>query len=168
MKKLFLITTLFAFVLLYGCGNKTENTADNKNDKKDEQVKTDDKKTDSTVKNNETAGDKKGSNELGLTEGIPANYPPDIPKPKNSKCMGSLATSDGTAVTFESADNAKDIFDYFKEEMKKGGFELGEGGESLVSDKGGLIGWKKDNREIGLMISFDKDQKKSQIVLTYK
>ena len=168
MKKLLLITILFAFMLLYGCGNKTENTADNKNDNKNEQVKTDDKKTDTTARNNETAGDKKGSNELGLTEGIPSNYPADIPKPKNSKCMGSLATSDGTAVTFESMENAKDICEYFKDEMKKGGFELGEGGESLVSDKGGLIGWKKDNREIGLMISFDKDQKKSQIVVTYK
>jgi hypothetical protein len=168
MKKYFLISVLLSFVLVYGCGNKNENTADKKNDNTSEQVKTDDKKIDTSGKKNETAGDTKSANELGITEGIPTNYPADLPQPKNSKCMGSLATSDGTAVTFESTETARNIFDFYKEQMKKSGFEMGDGGETLASDQGGLIGWKKDNREVGLMVSFDKETKKAQVVITYK
>jgi|WetSurMetagenome_2_1015567.scaffolds.fasta_scaffold556410_1 hypothetical protein len=159
MKNLLLVSVLFTFLILIGCEKKSENTTDNKTDKTNEQIKADEKKVET--------GEKKGVNELGLNEGLPNNYPLDIPQPKNSKCMGSLATSDGTAVTFESSETAKDIFNSYKEQMKKIGFELGEGGESLVGDKGGLIGWKKESREIGLMVTYDAEQKKSQIVITY-
>ena len=53
-------------------------------------------------------------------------------------------------------------------EMKKGGFELGEGAELLVSDQGGMLGWKKNEREVGLMLGFDKDKNATSIVITYK
>jgi hypothetical protein len=62
----------------------------------------------------------------------------------------------------------QDIVNFYKEEMKKNGFAVTEGGESLVSDKGGLINWVKDKREIGLMLGYDKDKNITSLVITYK
>lgn len=167
MGKHILISVLFTFLLYIGCGNKTENTSENKGDKNTEQVKTDDKKTDSTAKQNEPAGTKDAS-QLGLKESFPTDFPSDIPQPKNSKYFGSVETADGNTVTFESSEKVKDVFDFYKEQMKKNGYDMGDGGDSLVKDKGGLIGWKKGNKEVGLMVSFNDDRKSTQIVITYK
>jgi hypothetical protein len=168
MKKYLLFSIIFSFLLFYGCGNKTENKTDNKGDKTNEQMKTDDKKNDTASKKDETAGDKKNVNELGLKESFPADFPADIPQPKNSKFFGSVETSDGNTVTFETSENVKDIFDFYKDQMKKSGYDMGEGGDSLVRDKGGLIGWKKGNKEVGLMVSYNDEHKSTQVVITYK
>lgn len=167
MKKFLLVAILFAFVIIFGCGNKTENTAGDKNDKTGDQIKTDDKKNDTTLKKDDASLDKQGASELGLTEGLPSNFPKELPQPKNSQCMGSVIETGGTTVTFLSTETPKQIFDFYKEQMLKIGYELPEGGDSLAKDKGGLIGWKKGNKEVGLMVAPDSTKRKSQIVLTY-
>ncbi|MCX6161602.1 MAG: hypothetical protein NTV87_09755 [Ignavibacteriae bacterium] len=165
MKTSIYIIVLLSFVLVFGCGKKSDTTK--KDGEKTEQTQKTEEKKDNTSGSDQKS-EKSGLSDLGLTEGLPSNYPKDIPQPPNSKCMGSLNSSEGTVVTFESSDKAKPIIDFYKEEMKKLGFSLGEGGELLVTDEGGLMGWKKDNREIGLMLGYDKEKGKTSVVLTYK
>lgn len=107
-------------------------------------------------------------NELGLKEGLPSDFPSDVPQPNNSKCVGHLPTSDGTSVSFVSSDSASEIIDFYKKEMKKAGFKLGDDGESLINETGGLISWNKEKRNILLLISYIKENNKSEIVITYK
>jgi hypothetical protein len=166
MKKLLLLIVLFVFIAFSGCGKKEDKDAG----------KTSDKKTEESVNENKDAKDDKDKkddktislNDLGISEGVPKNYPSDIPQPKNAKCLGSLSSSEGTIVNFESTDKVREIVDFFKDEMKKNGFDIMEGGEILVSDDAAMIGWKKKDREISVVIGFNKENSKSQIALTYK
>jgi hypothetical protein len=181
MKKLILILIVPMIGVFFGCGDKNEVSGEKKNDGKQEMKserknETSEKKSEEINKNEQTSdaesdpskSDLNKSNELGMTPGMPPNYPNDIPQPKNAKTLGSLNSSEGTVVTFESPDKVQDIVNYYKEEMKKNGYEMSEGGETLVSDKGGLISWKKDNREVGLMLGYDKDKNITSLVITYK
>ena len=51
--------------------------------------------------------------------------------------------------------------------MENSGYELSEGGEILVSDQGGLIGWEKTGKEIGLMLGYDTEKEITSVVITY-
>jgi len=154
-KKLLLIIFLILASGVYfsGCGKKdTTSSGEKKEDvKPQEQQKT-------------TEGSK--SNELGITEGLPKDYPSDVPQPKNSKCMGSLNTSEGTVVTFESDERPKDVLSLFTSELDKNGYKKGEG--EMMSDDGGLSMWTKDKKEVSLMLAWDKDKNKCSVVVTYK
>lgn len=155
IKILFLIFFIVNISLfISSCGKKT-NTG---GEQKKEDVKTDEQK-----KDNSSSGK---SNDLGIVEGLPKDYPSDIPQPKNSKCMGSLTTSEGTVVTFESDDRPKDILDLYNGELAKAGYKKDEG--EMMSEDGGMAMWKKDKKECSLMLAWDKDKKKSSVVVTYK
>ncbi len=108
------------------------------------------------------------SNELGMTPGMPANFPSDVPQPKNAKVIGSLTSTDGTMVTFESNDKVQDIINFYKEEMTKNGYAVSEDGELITPDKGGLINWKKGTKEVQLVLGYNKDKNISSLVITYK
>jgi hypothetical protein len=176
MKNLKLIAILFitcgilaVIFTLNGCTKKdqTQTTGDNKQqtdpNNKDVQ-KTDPTKTDPT-KTDPTKTDPT-KNELGIKEGLPDDYPKDIPQPKGGKVLGSLNTSEGTTVTFESSEKPADISKDFTDVIEKGGFKKAEG--DMMKEEGGMIMWKKDPREVSLMLAWDKDKKISSIVVTYK
>jgi hypothetical protein len=162
--KLNLLIGLFvvsAFIIT-GCGKQDQKTDG-------------EKKTDSTVsdqqKQNQVAGENKtntpsGSNELGIKEGMPADYPADVPQPVNSKCLGSLNTSEGTVVTFESTSKPKEILTPFAEAVEKSGFKKAEG--EMMSDDGGMSMWNLDKREVSIMLAWDKDKSVSSVVVTYR
>jgi hypothetical protein len=167
MKYLSTILLLAFFITcssFISCGKKDTNTA---GDKKDETTKPTDQSTGLTKKDNPTDVNK-NPNELGISEGLPKDYPSDIPQPKNAKNMGFLTTSEGTVVTFESDEKPKDILTAFTTEIEKNGYKKDEGGEALMSDDGGLALWKKDTKECSVMLAWDKEKKKSSIVVTYK
>ena len=166
MKKLFL--TLFSVSLIAVVGCKTEVKLGDNSDKKTETGKEQTNSTENKPSGEAPKEEKSGSNDLGLTQGLPGNYPSDVPQPKESKCLGSLNSSEGTVVTFESSQGVKDILDYYKAEMKKNGYDLGEGGEVLMSEKGGIVGWKKGAKEVGLMLGVNDEKKNTSIVVTYK
>lgn len=153
---LFVVSAFF----ITGCGKQDQKTDG-------------DKKTDSTVsgQQNQVAGENKtntpsGSNELGIKEGMPADYPADVPQPVNSKCLGSLNTSEGTVVTFESTSKPKEILTPFAEAVEKGGFKKAEG--EMMSDDGGMSMWNLDKREVSIMLAWDKDKSVSSVVVTYR
>lgn len=152
---LFFIIFIAAAVYTSGCGKK-ENTSsgDQSGDTKTEEQKKEEIKTDSK------------NNELGITEGLPGDYPSEIPQPKNAKVLGSLNTSEGTVVTFESNDKPKDIFSQFSDELEKNGYSKAEG--EMMSDDGGMALWNKDKKEVSIMLAWDKEKSISSIVITYK
>ncbi|MFI5212084.1 MAG: hypothetical protein ACHQIH_04320 [Ignavibacteria bacterium] len=154
-----IFTSAFA---LNSCGKQDQNT-DNK--------KTDSTKTADQKNNNQVAGENKTntdpkSNELGIKEGMPADYPADVPQPANAKCLGSLNTSEGTVVTFESTDKPKVLLLPFAEGVEKAGFKKSEG--EMMSDDGGMTMWTKDKREVSIMLAWDKEKSVTSIVVTYK
>lgn len=184
--KFILTLTLALTLYLSGCDNKSDDNSSKKTDEKSN-ISNESKSGSGTETKNEsvsaqdeelkkkeeankeiTQENENKANELGMTPGLPKNFPADLPQPKNSKTLGSINSTDGTIVTFESGDKVLDIVNYYKEEMKKGGYTLTETGETLVSDKGGLINWTKDKKEVGLTLGYDKDRNVTSIALTYK
>ncbi len=160
---LFFTALTLTAVLMAGCGKKPDQKTDG--DKKDS--------TKSTTQQNTTAGENKTSttapdskNELGIKEGMPADYPKDVPQPVNSKCLGSLNTTEGTVVTFESTDKPKAILAPFGEALEKAGFKKGEG--EMMSDDGGMSMWTVDKREVSIMLAWDKEKNVSSVVVTYR
>jgi len=163
--KLFLALTAF-IVFMAGCGKteqKKETTGDNKT--------TGDQQTGQQQQDNKTTGDQTttktdSKNELGIKEGLPADYPSDVPKPINSKALGYLSTQEGTVVTFESLDKPKDVLKDFTGNLEKGGFKKGEG--EMMSDDGGLSIWNKEKREVSIMLAWQKEKNNCSVVVTYK
>ena len=161
MKKFNLLAVLIlGAALFFSCGKQEQQTAgDNKTDAGSQNQPPQDQ--------NQPSGEKTpGANELGIKEGMPADYPSDVPQPANSKCLGSLNTSEGTVVTFESTDKPKDILTPFSEAVEKAGFKKGDG--EMMSDDGGMTLWTKDKREVSIMLAWDKDKSVSSVVVTYK
>jgi hypothetical protein len=150
---LIVILILSIGVFFSGCGKKEETSSGEKKE---------DVKTEEPGKT--TEGTK--SNELGIMEGMPKDYPSDVPQPKNAKCMGSLNTSEGTVVTFESTDKPKDVLAEFTTELEKNGYKKSEG--EMMGENGGLAMWTKDKKEVSLMLAWDKEKNTSSVVVTYK
>lgn len=166
MKKLLLLSILFSFIILQSCGNKDEKVEEKKDVKSTEQTKTDEKTPPpSDVNKDEKKDDQTG---LGLNTGLPKDFPSDIPQPNNAKCNGYLGSSDGTVVTFESTDNFKVLLDFYKTQMEKNGYKSMEGNEYFQNDNGAMLGYKKDNKEVGFLFGIDKEKNVTQIVITYK
>lgn len=166
MKNILIVLLLAGSVVLGGCNKKAETTGEKKEEVKPNQ--TQGTPTDNSANKDVQKGNQ--GNDLGMSAGLPSNFPSDIPQPKDGKCLGSLNSSDGTIVTFETAQSVKDVWEFYKAEMKKSGFEMStDTGETLMNEKGGLAGWKKDKREVGLMLGANTDNSnKTSLVLTYK
>jgi hypothetical protein len=168
MKKLLLLGILISFVTLQSCGNKDQNP-DVKKDATD-QVKSDEQKKDNTP-GDVKPDDKKINNDaegLGLTSGLPKDFPKDFPEPPNSKCNGFLYSSDGTVVTFESKDNLRNLIDFYKSQMEKSGYKNQEGNDYFQNENGAMLGFKKDNKEVGFLFGINKENNITQVVITYK
>jgi hypothetical protein len=112
-------------------------------------------------------GESELPNELGMTPGLPADYPSDVPKPREGKVLGTIKSSDGNVVTFETPEKITEVVSYFKEEMEKNEYTIPEG-EEKVSDKGGLITWNKGNKSVELMLSYNDEKQNTSLVITYK
>ncbi|MBK6504441.1 MAG: hypothetical protein IPG02_01915 [Ignavibacteria bacterium] len=179
--KTLLLLLLSLSIIVSACGdNKEQSATDKKSDvKAGSENTTENKTTQETEKskeelaakeeaNTDPAGSENKQNDLGMTPGLPADFPKDVPTPQNSKTLGSLNSTEGTVVTFESTDMVPGIITFYKDEMKKNGYEIVEGSENLVSDKGGVLSWKKAGKEVGLMLGFDKDKNITSLVITYK
>ncbi|KAA0210702.1 hypothetical protein FBQ84_03485 [Ignavibacteria bacterium CHB1] len=168
MRVIIIIPLLFLLVSVNSCGEKNDKdkpTVENTGDK----VKENGQQTEGEV-NKKPAEDKKkvdSSNDLGMTPGLPPDYPEDVPQPPGGKVLGSLNSSEGTVVTFESTESIPAIVDHYKSKLKDAGYELSEGGEMLITDQGGLIGWKKGEKEVSLMLGRDTEKGISSVVVTY-
>lgn len=157
---------IFFAAIVTGCGKKTEtqtasDTTAVQQDKVKQQISDDANAPGSTGNTNTTP-----ENELGMSAGLPPDFPSDVPQPKNGKVIGSLMSSDGMVVTFQTDVPVKEIVDFYKSEMSKSGFKQTESGDMLLKETGGMIGFQKDNRDIQLMLSSSENI--TSVVITYK
>jgi hypothetical protein len=153
-------------VFMAGCSKtdqKKETTGDNKTG---DQTTQQQQQTDNKTTGDQSVTKTEGKNELGIKDGMPPDYPSDVPKPSNSKALGYLSTQEGTVVTFESLDKPKDVLKDFAENLEKGGFKKGEG--EMMSDDGGLSTWNKEKREVSIMLAWQKEKNNCSVVVTYK
>jgi hypothetical protein len=165
-KKIFVLVIL-ALALLAGCGKKPDNktAADStavQQDKVKQQASNDGTAPGSTGETQTTIP----GNELGMSAGLPPDFPADVPQPKNSKVIGSLMSSDGMVVTFQTDIPVKEVVEFYKSEMTKNGFKQSESGDMLMKENGGMIGFQKDNRDVQLMLSSNENV--TSVVVTYK
>ena len=160
LKSIFILyaTTLF---LVYGCGKKEQQTTvtEQKDVQKDVSTQQDVQK-----KDEQKTGSK--SNELGIEEGLPSDYPADVPKPKNADSLGTIKSSDETSIRFFTGDLPKAVADYYAQGLEKNGYKKAEG--ENMKDDGGMIIWKKDKKEVTLMMARDKEKNRTAVVLSYK
>jgi hypothetical protein len=163
MKHFLNLLIIFSLFIFVSCGKKSDTSTAKDSDKKTESTEKKDSKSDESKSDKDvTLGD------LGITEGLPKNFPSDIPQPGNAKCLGSLNSSEGSLVTFESKEKVADLAEYYKTELKKNGYELKEGGDIMVSGEAAMLGWKKGDKEVSIVITWDKEKSQSSFVITYK
>jgi len=172
----------FGLILLFtftwsSCGDNTDKTEANTEKEKTQTLtkNTEDPSKDpSGIQNSDETGSGKISentvveNELGMTPGLPKDFPTDVPIPPNSTALGSLSSTEGTVVPFSSKEKVQEIVEFYKSEMEKNGFTMSEAGQNVISEKGGMLGWTKDKREIGIVLAYDKDKDSTSFVITYK
>lgn len=162
------VTSAILFLLLIaGCGKNSESqtakdTSAVQQDKVKQQMTDDGTAPGSTGKTENTIP----GNELGMTAGLPPDFPSDIPQPKNARVIGSLMSSDGMVVNFRTAVPVKELVEFYKIELTKNGFEPLENNDLVMKDIGGMMGFKKGNRDVQFMMSSNEDT--TSIVITYK
>jgi len=154
---LLFVVLIASFIFLSGCGKKDNTSSGDKTGDTTAQQQ----KVDKTINPEENK-----SNELGIKEGLPADYPSDIPQPDNSKVLGSLNTSEGTVVTFESGNKPRDILGQYTAALEKSGYKKSD--NELMKDEGGMATWNKEKKEVSIMLAWDKDKNKTSVVVTYK
>lgn len=165
MKKSILLISVLSLLLVYGCTKNEQKPEDKKNVQTE--TKSENKSTEQNKSDNDTK--KTTENELGLKSGIPADFPKDVPQPPNSTCVGSILNqTEGTTVTFSSKSKVMEIFNFYKDEMKKNSYQVEAGMEDLMNEKGGMIRWSKPGKDVELMMSFNNEQNATDIVLSYK
>jgi len=161
---IFLIAA-FMFAYIAGCG-KTEQQQQNQTAGDNKSTEQQQQQTQQQPAGDQTQTKIDSKNELGIKDGLPSDYPSDIPKPSNSKAMGYLSTQEGTVVTFESSDKPFEILKTFKSEVEKNGFSKAE--DEMMKEEGGMAMWKKDKRETSLMLAWQKEKNITTAVVTYK
>jgi hypothetical protein len=165
-KSLQIILLLLVFAVFCGCGDnkKTDSTG-----KDTSQTQTEDKGT--TSGDNQTSGEnpenKSGANDLGMKEGLPADFPADVPQPPESKVIGSLSSTEGTNVSFESPKTTQEIADFYKAAMSKAGYTVSPDGEA-VSETNAMIDWTKEGKAVSLVAVRDNSKNSCSVVITYK
>jgi len=166
MRKLLLLFVSLSLLLVYSCGKNEQKPVEKKDGQTE--VKTENKNPEQKSDGKQEEK-KSGDNELGLKTGLPADFPKDVPQPPNSTCVGSIVNqTEGTTVTFTSKSKVLEIAGFYKEEMKKASYQLEAGMDDLVKDNGGMLKWTKPGKEVELLMSFNSDQKTTDIVLSYK
>lgn len=106
--------------------------------------------------------------ELDLKKGLPANFPADISQPPGGQSLNYMTVSEKTIVTFEVREHTvKEMIEFYKGDFAKKGYTMVEADDQLVSDKGGIISWKKGEREIELAFSYNEKDKVVNVVITY-
>lgn len=180
MKQIILLLVFFSLLSLQinGCGNKDENSGASTEKKNESGNNTDPGKKETDMSNEEklqtdpagtqSSTESSTESQLDMEPGLPADFPSDVPQFTKAKLIGSLNSSDGMMVTYESPEQVQEIIDFYKDGMKKSGYTVEEGGEIITPGKGGLINWIKQGKSVQIVLGYDKDKSLSSFVITYK
>lgn len=166
-KSLRIIALLALFSIFYACGEGKKNDS---KDKDSTQTQTDNNNNQTEGDNKsqgDQTGDDKSSNDLGMKEGLPADFPIDVPQPPESKVIGSLSSSEGTNVSFETPKSTQEIALFYQTEMDKAGYKIKPESEA-ISETNAMIDWDKGDKSVSLVVVRDNTKNTSSVVITYK
>jgi hypothetical protein len=172
--KQFILLLVFSLIFLTqinGCGKKEENSgASTETQKENEKNSAELKKEETTTDpaGTEKIAESEAETQLEMEPGLPSDFPADVPQFAKAKLIGSLNSSDGMMVTYESPEQVQEIIDFYKDNMSKNGYVIEEGGEVITPGKGGLINWIKQGKSVQIVLGYDKDKGLSSFVITYK
>jgi len=125
-------------------------------------------KTDVKVDKTGETTDVKTKDAEVTTGKLPADWPSDIPTYKDAKILASAKTAMGTTVTYEISDKLKPVGDFYKEEMKKAGYEADKNNDMMMTDKGGVMTYKKGGKEVTLTMGYADATSKTSLVILLK
>ncbi len=151
--KLFLIV-FTSFLLLQGCGEKKEQS--DSQAPKEEQTSGTQSSAEQTENNQAT---------LDTKEGLPEDFPKDIPLPEKMKKAKYIDNNNSKIVIIEADINVKDAINYYKENLKKNGFELNKNDNLIDRDEIYNADWRKNNKNVNVAITFQNNL--SNIVISY-
>lgn len=103
-----------------------------------------------------------------LKNKLPADFPQYIPIYEKLQLKGSIYSNEGSVILFETESKIRDIIQYYDEKLTREGFERGEGNDKLVFDDGAMLGWRKNNVQIGIMLGVDRERNLTSVILIYK
>ena len=164
-KSLSVILMLGTFIFFCACGNNKKDT-ENKDSTKTTQTETKDQTTDGNTSGDKHEGETK-TDQLDMEKGLPADFPSDVPQPPDSKVIGSLSSSEGTNVSFESPKTTQEIADFYKTELEKAGYKIKPDGEA-VSESNAIIDWAKGEKIVSLVAVRDNTKNTCSVVITYR
>jgi hypothetical protein len=149
MKKLIYLVLVVFIAFVAGCG-KTDVKTDSKTDTKTEGI--DVKTKDVDVSTNK----------------LPADWPTDIPVYKDAKLLASAKTPQGSTATYEISDKLKPVGDFYKDGMKKAGYDPDKSNEMMMTDKGGVMIYKKSGKEVDITMGYADATSKTSVVVLVK
>jgi hypothetical protein len=74
----------------------------------------------------------------------------------------------GTTVTYEINDKAKPVADFYKSEMSKAGYDADKNNDIMMTDKGGVMVFKKGGKEVSLTYGYADATSKTSLVILIK
>ncbi|MGB9697105.1 MAG: hypothetical protein ACP5P3_09780 [Ignavibacteria bacterium] len=103
-----------------------------------------------------------------LKNRLPEDFPRYIPIYEKLKLKGSIYSNEGSVILFETESKIRDVIQYYDEKLTGEGFERGEGNDKLIFDDGAMVGWRKNNIQIGIMLGVNKERNLTSVILIYK
>lgn len=120
------------------------------------------------ISENTTSSSQLSTDKVFLKNKLPEDFPNYIPIYERFQLKGSIYSNEGSVILFETESKIRDIVQYYNEKLTSEGFEAGEGNEKLIFDDGAMLGWRKGNIQIGIMLGVDKERNLTSVILIYK
>lgn len=149
-----LLVFFIAFILIQGCEKKQE--------KSDSQPSSDEQTAEVQFSDEQTVTEKAV---LETKEGLPENFPKEIPIPEKAKKIKYIDNNTGKIVICETEVGVKEVINFYKENMKKNGFELIKNDNLIDKDEIYNADWKKDNKNVNVAITFQNNT--TSVVISY-
>ncbi|MCX7834213.1 MAG: hypothetical protein N2490_08395 [Ignavibacteria bacterium] len=151
--KLFLIIFI-AFILFQGCGKK-EGQSDSQAPSKEQ----------SNAVQSSSEQIETGQATLEMKQGLPEDYPKDVPLPENVKKIKFIDNSSNKIVILETDVSVQNTINFYKENMKKNGYELDKNQNLVDSENVYNADWKKDKKTVNVAISSQNNI--TNVVISY-
>jgi len=149
-----ILIVFLTFLLIQGCGKKEQQS--------DSQVPADEQKTEI-----QSSGEQTETNQASLEtkQGLPEDFPKDIPLPEKIKKTKYIDNNANKIVILDADISVSEAISYYKENMKKNGFDLNKNDSLIDTDNIYNADWRKGNRNVNIAITFQNNI--TTVVISY-
>lgn len=102
---------------------------------------------------------------IGESVSLPDDFPKDVPIYPEAKVIMSMSVEKGSQVTLSTEDSADKVEAFYKERMKKDGWEEKLSMNLPVMK---MLGWEKDGRELMINVIFEEGKTMINITVPEK